>query len=482
MSGDGGDTGGAGKGAGDTGGFTGDTASYGGGGGAGGSSNPGFGSGASSDFVVSGPAGGGYSDPTAGTGGGSGVSDPFGPSSLGGGGATSGTDFLANGGSPDGLNLAGSGPVGGIAQPQAAGALLSDTSAAGGAPLTADNNILGTTVPSNGAGATASAFAAPEGVSGSPQLSDWVTNPTGTTPTPAGQDAGIFGSLNAAETGAANDYANTRALTVPADSAGSSILNPGTPATTSSTGSTATGGGGTSSADAAKGSGLGMNMNTAGLALAGAGLLNNLINGNKSVPAVGQLQNTANTATATSNDLLARGTQQGQQFGTPALQSGQDQVAKGTALQDYVATGQLPQGYEDQITQGVNAAKQTIISNYAQRGLSTDPTKNSSLAQELSQVDARVPAAREQLAAQLATTGNSIVGSGNATSATGNALTGNQLLTDGLSAAGISSGVYSTLANLENDQNKQRATAIANFASALNGGNKGLTVNLGKAA
>lgn len=469
---------------------------------AGGSGKGSGGSGAGWGYDGSGNSGGGYSDPTAGMGAGGGYSDPLagmggggggGSDILSGGGGGGGSDILSGGGGGgsdlsglisggggnDGLNLAGSGPVGGVNQPMAAGGTFSSSDATpggspGGLSLVQDTNSLGTTAPSSGGGSSAAAFAAPEGVSGTPQLSDWINNPTGTT-TPAPTDAGIFDSLDAAQHGAANQYADTASLGVPANQAGSTL-----PAVSSGSS-----GGGSSTGGSSPSNGIlgtGVTTNGLGIAAAGAGLLNNLINGPKSVPAVGPLNATASNASAVSNDLLARGTQQGQQFGTPALQSGQDQVAKGQALQQYVATGQLPPGYEDQVQQAAQAAKQTIISNYANRGLPTDPTMNSSLAQELAQVDARLPAAREQLAQQLATTGNSIVASGNSTSQTGNQVTGNQLLTDGLSAAGISSSVYTTLANLQNDQNKQNGAAIANFAAALNGGNKGLTVNLGKAA
>lgn len=486
MSGEGGgDTGGAtkGGGSGDSGGFSGggDTADYGGGGGfsnggayepSGGwtSSNTGssgfggdtadYGSGGGSDFLSGGTGGGGG----GGFSGGGDIADY-------GGGVT---DVLGTGGggSPDGLNLAGSGPVGGISQPVAAGGVYSSDSGPGAVSVGQDTNPLGTTATGTGGGTSAAAFAAPEGVSGTPQLSDWISNPAGTgTTAPAGPDQGIFDQLNAAQTGAANQYADTASLAVP------SAPSATTPAAASSgTGSSATGG--MSSASTVKDTGFGFNTNTLGIGAAAAGLLNNLINAPKTTPAVGALNQNAATANANSQNLIDKGLAQGEQYGKPALDSGQSQVAKGTALQEYVATGKLPEGYEAQIQEGVNSAKQTIISNYANRGLPTDPTRNSSLAQELSQVDARVPAMREQMAAQLATTGNSIVASGNATSSTGNQLTGNQLLTDGLQAAGISSSVYSTLANLENDKNKQQGQAIANFAAALNGGNKGLTLKV----
>lgn len=415
----------------------------------------------------SGFQGSGALPPEISTGSSSGVGNGLGNPDSGAWGAPSINDFVS--GPTGGFNLADPGPVGGIS-PAAGGGVFSsggDTST----PFSSDSNALGTTASATGSGSGASAFAAPSGVSGTTDLSALVADPNANGSTGGGStDTGIFDSLNGAQSAAANDYGIANAGAVP--SADSTL-----PATTSSTSSGA--GSGNSSGIL----GTGISSNNLGLATAGAGLLNNLINGKSGTASTGALNAQANTANANAAELLARGKTQGDTYGTPALQSGQEQTAKGAALQQYVATGTLPQGYEDQIQQAAQSAKSQIISNYANRGLPTDPSKNSSLAQELAQVDARLPAAREQLAASLATTGNSIVASGNATSQTGNALTSNQLITDGLQSSGISSQIYQTLANLENDQNKQRGAAIANFAAALNGGSKGgVNINLGKAA
>lgn len=381
-------------------------------------------------------------------------------------------DFISPG-ADGGFNLGGSGPVGGsnglpgagggTNTPMSFGTFTTDASGSGNVP-SMDTSAAG--APAAGG---AAAFAAPAGVSGTPQLDSLVSTPTGGGAPISPNDQSIFDSLNGAQAGAVNEYADARSPSIPS----ATTLPATTPASS--------GGGGNSQT-----TGIlpGISNSNLGVAAAGAGLLNNLITGRGPTPATAALQGQAATNNATSAELLARGTAQGNEFGTPALQSGQDQTARGAALQQFVATGTLPQGYEDQIQQAAQAAKSTIISNYANRGLPTDPTRNSALAQELAQVDARLPAAREQLAASLATTGNSIVASGNQTSATGNALTANGLITTGVQAAGISSGIYQTLANLESSQNKDRAAAIGNFAAALNGGTKGtgVNINLNKAA
>ena len=165
--------------------------------------------------------------------------------------------------------------------------------------------------------------------------------------------------------------------------------------------------------------------------IAGGGLLNNLINGNGSSANVNALNSLAqNNASFTAS-----------------------QTDAGKALQQYIANGTLPEGYEAQVQAGMQSAKQRIISNHAQRGLPTDPTKNSVLAQELSQVDAQLPMMREQLAAKLAEAGGNMI-------------------SQGLQASGISSSVYQTLAKLEEERKKSQGAAIANFAAALNSGTK----------
>lgn len=326
------------------------------------------------------------------------------------------------GGNSNGLNLAGPGPVG------------------GGLPSPGqDTGAVGGTAPDAGGGTSALGFAAPAGVSGTPDLSSLVSAPSqDTTGVISPSDQGIFDSLNGAQTAQANSYADTASSSVPSAPGESTTLPATTPAAGTGGSSSGSGGGGTSQT-----TGIlpGISNNNLGVAAAGAGLLNNLVTGNKAPPQSGNLTNVANSANLTAAQ----------------------QTEAGQALQQYIATGKLPQGYEDQVQQAAQAAKQTIISNYASRGLPTDPTHNSALAQELNQVDARLPAAREQIASQLAQTGGGMV-------------------TAGLQASGISSGVYTTLANLENSQNQQRGQAIANFASALNGGNKGVTLNLGNKA
>ena len=306
-------------------------------------------------------------------------------------------------GAPDSWNLSGPGPVGGD----------SGLPGAGGGT----NTFVG----SDTAAPSATAFAAPSGVTGTSDLTSLVSGPSDSSAasmTPEQTD--MFGQ----KLGAAYDAQI-------ADPSGDKLINPNgettLPAAASSSGS---GSGDKSLMDT-----LGVKPNL-GTALAGAGLLNNLINRPSSGNVAGM-----NSAAASANAV-----------------AGQQNEA-GVALQQYLKTGTLPQGYEDQVQQGVLAAKQRIISNAANRGLPTDPTMNSTLAQELAQVDNQIPSMRAALAKTLSDSGQTMINAG-------------------LQATGISSGVYNNLATLENQQNKARADAIANFAASLNGGTKPGTINL----
>ena len=173
-------------------------------------------------------------------------------------------------------------------------------------------------------------------------------------------------------------------------------------------------------------------------AVAGLGLVNNLVNGNKSLSQTPQLN--ANAAAASS--------------------VGQGQISAGQALQQWQTTGKLPDSYESQIQQAAEAAKTKAIANAASSGLPTDPRLNTTLAAQLNAIDAAIPQQREQIAAGLAQSGSNMVAAG-------------------LTATGISSDIYTKLAQLEDSQNKARGQAITNFAAALNGGNnKGLTLKV----
>ena len=124
-------------------------------------------------------------------------------------------------------------------------------------------------------------------------------------------------------------------------------------------------------------------------------------------------------------------------------QQAANQAAQGQQLQSYLQSGQLPPGLAAQMQQAVAANKARITSNYAAQGQSTDPAKNSALAQDLNTVDMQAQAMQGQIATQL--------------------------LSSGQAAVGMSSQLYESLAQIDMTQAQNTGKAIANFAASLSG-------------
>jgi uncharacterized protein YdbL (DUF1318 family) len=157
--------------------------------------------------------------------------------------------------------------------------------------------------------------------------------------------------------------------------------------------------------------------NPLGIGLAGAGLGYNILQGQKQSAAVRAMQDQANS-----------------------------QGAVGAQLESYLTQGKLPPGMQTKVDQGTAAAKARAISNAGTSGMSTDPSKNSALAEELNSIDLQ----RQQ---EIATIGE-------------------QLMTQGLSASGLSSQMLTSLAQLDATQTANMSKAISGFAGALSGGPK----------
>lgn len=135
----------------------------------------------------------------------------------------------------------------------------------------------------------------------------------------------------------------------------------------------------------------------------------------------------------------------------PQLEQQASQLnAQGQQLAQYLTSGNLPPGLQASLDQATKAAKQNIISNFASRGLSTDPSKNSALAQELAQVDAQAVISTAQM--------------------------GQQLMQTGIQETGLSSQLYSTLANIDQSMQAQIQKSIAGFAAAMSP-SKSITLN-----
>lgn len=171
-----------------------------------------------------------------------------------------------------------------------------------------------------------------------------------------------------------------------------------------------------------KGAGDSITKNPLGLGLAGAGLGYNILQGQKTSAATDQLKSLADS-----------------------------QGAEGAVLRNYLATGTLPAGLQKSVDAAVASNKARIIANYAQRGLPTDPTKNSALQQEL--------AGAEQAAILTA------------------AQVGQQLMSAGLSESQMSNQLYTRLQQIDQTQSENIGKSIASMAAALGGG--GTTIKVG---
>ena len=123
---------------------------------------------------------------------------------------------------------------------------------------------------------------------------------------------------------------------------------------------------------------------------------------------------------------------------------------QGQGLVNYLTSGTLPPAYQTQITQSINSAITQAKSAAAAQGLSTDPTQNTALAAQIQEIQNQQPILQEQIAAQLAGTGTSLIGAG-------------------ASAAGLSGNLYQALVQNDTTQAANAGKAIASLAAALNG-------------
>lgn len=152
----------------------------------------------------------------------------------------------------------------------------------------------------------------------------------------------------------------------------------------------------------------------AGAGIAGLGLLNNVIQGQRTSP-----------------EMNAIGANAG-------AMNQQSQV-----MMKYLTSGTLPPGLDQAIKLSTQAAEANAVANAARNGMPTNPVQNTALAQQLSSI-------RQQAVADVAKMGV-------------------QLMSQGLSMAQISNQLYLQLEQLNRQQARDTGVAIANFAAALNG-------------
>ena len=170
-----------------------------------------------------------------------------------------------------------------------------------------------------------------------------------------------------------------------------------------------------SPANLGKDLGTSLGKNLPGVAIGGAGLAYAMSQGQKTSAATQQIQQQAAALNA-----------QGQQ------------------LASYLTSGNLPPGLKTQLDQATSSAKAQVISTFAKQGMSTDPSQNSALAQELALID-------QQAVISTATIGQN-------------------LLTTGISETGMASQLYTTLSNIDQTQTAAIGKAIASMAAAFSPG------------
>lgn len=138
-----------------------------------------------------------------------------------------------------------------------------------------------------------------------------------------------------------------------------------------------------------------------------------------------------------------------------ALQEQAGQLsAQGKQMASYLSSGTLPAGLKAGLDQATASAKAKVISNYAAQGMSTDPSQNSTLAQQLALIDQQAIITTAQI--------------------------GQQLFSTGVQESGLASGLYSTLANLDQTQTQRVGQAISSMAAALSPNRGGLSLSIGK--
>jgi hypothetical protein len=210
----------------------------------------------------------------------------------------------------------------------------------------------------------------------------------------------------------------------------------------------------------------------AGAGVAGAGLINSLVNKNN-VPG-NQEVNAVNSTLPQLNNLVAGVQQQVQtlQNSTAPLNANTLQMLS------YINNGQLPPAMQAQVDQGVTAAKAQAASNMAAKGLPADPTNNPQLASEYATIDQQALVTAGQVQEQLYQAGLSAWQTSNQTQQTAASLQQNAI-----QATGLDLQTYLQLQSIYQNQSNQEQSAISNLAQALGkmggGGNNTITVKSG---
>ena len=254
-----------------------------------------------------------------------------------------------------------------------------------------------------------------------PSAASSIVTSSAVTSSAAASSGGIGGNATDANLFNPATTASTNPLSTAGGTGGTASLGAAPSATPSSGGFLDTLGNALSPSNLASGIGKSITSNPLGLALGAGGLGYSILNGQKQ----------------TANEQALE-------------QQAQNSAALGNQLSSYLTSGTLPPGLQAGVTSAVQNAKAVAISNAAHNGLSTDPTQNTALAQQLAAIDAQTPALTAQI--------------------------GQELLAGGQAASGLSSQTYTTLANIDQTQTQAIGKAIASMAAALSGKTPGVNV------
>ena len=268
------------------------------------------------------------------------------------------------------------------------------------------------------AGSSAGGVAAPQGIAGSPDLS---ASPftTGTQPiagSPGATPSPSIGNLASGAPGGSVPGA------VGGTSVGGAPLGAAPPGASSSIADMLSPGNLANSAVKSLAS------NPLGIGLGAGGLGYSIYQGTQQTKNEQALTADAKTATDNSNAL----------------------AAQGQGLVNYLTNGTLPPQYQTQITEALNSAVQAAKSRAAANGQSADPAQNTQLQGEINQIMEQQPILQEQIAAQLAGTGTSLINAG-------------------ATSAGLSGNLYQALVQNDTTQAANAGKAIASLAAAMAG-------------
>jgi hypothetical protein len=267
------------------------------------------------------------------------------------------------------------------------------------------------------AGSSAGGVAAPQGIAGSPDLGSVFS--TGTQPiagspgaTPSPSVASLAGGAPGGSVPGATGPTSLGggALNAPAAAPSSSIadmLSPGNLANSAVKSLTS---------------------NPLGIALGAGGLGYSIYEGTQQTKNEQALTADAKQATANSNAL----------------------TTQGQGLVHYLTSGTLPPQYQTQIDQALSSAVTAAKSRAAAQGQSADPAQNTALQAEINQIMEQQPILQEQIAAQLAGTGTSLINAG-------------------ATSAGLSGSLYQALVQNDTTQAANAGKAIASLAAAMAG-------------